>query len=251
MAKKRKKEKENKEEYEYTPPEFDEREFLLKELKDTKTVLMTVMLGAFFGAVAGVLSGISESLVMIGFALMVGGAFSLKYIYPLIKVDTSTFQRKNWAGNVFWFVMTSLAIWVLVLNFPFADHADPSVTEVTVWVSNGTNQTAIDYVYIDSAGSYIWVPRWGEELSTMVHSSATYTINITAKVADNGELTTVRISVNSGDAATMSPEGSHRFGYSLTGDQILSSGLTFTITATDGAGHVKTFAPAGSIPVSA
>ena len=95
MAKKRKKEKENKEEYEYTPPEFDEREFLLKELKDTKTVLMTVMLGAFFGAVAGLLSGISESLIMIGFALMVGGAFSLKYIYPLIKVDTSTFQRKN------------------------------------------------------------------------------------------------------------------------------------------------------------
>ncbi|MGD9962774.1 MAG: hypothetical protein AB7S97_02610 [Thermoplasmata archaeon] len=251
MAKKRKKEKENKEEYEYKPPEFDEREFLLKELKDTKTVLMTVGYAAFFGLVAGLVSNIDAGLVLIGFALLAFGAFSLKYFYPLVKVDVSTFQKKNWAGNIMYFFMTFLAVWVLMLNFPFADHANPSVNEVTVWVDNGTNQTAIDYKFVDSAGSYVWIPRWGEDLNTMIHASATYTINITAKVADNGDLSTVRISVNGGNSATMSPEGDHRYGYSLTGDEILSTSLTFTITATDSVGHVKTLTPASAIPVLA
>ena len=35
MAKKRKKEKQEKEGYEYKPPEFDEEEYLRKEVRDT------------------------------------------------------------------------------------------------------------------------------------------------------------------------------------------------------------------------
>lgn len=249
MAKKRKKDKEDKQEYEFTPPEFDEKEFLLKELKDTKTVLLTVGYGAVFGIAAGVLSNLDEALALVGFALVIAGAVSLKYVYPRLKIDISSFQKKNWAGNVMWFFMTFLAVWILVVNFPFADHADPSVSLVTVWVDSGTNITAIDYEYVDTAGSYMWVERWGAPVNSIISASASYTVNITAKVADNGELTTVRITVNTGDPSSMSPEGEHRFGYSLTGDEILSSSLTFTIRATDGAGHETVFTPATAIPV--
>lgn len=257
MAKKRKKDKEEKQEYEFTPPEFNEKEFLLKELKDTKTVIITVGYAAVFGIVAGVLASINELLSWVGLGLLFGGIFSLKYVYPRLKIDTSTFVRKNWAGNVFWFFMTFLAVWILVLNFPFADHADPSVTDITVWVQRGTNSTApdynltaINYEYVDSAGSYMWVPQWGGTLESVLYASALYTVNITAKVADNGRLATVRVSVDGGDFATMSPEGDHRFGFSVTGDQISSSSLSFTIVATDSVGHEKIFTPASGIPVS-
>jgi hypothetical protein len=249
MAKKRKKDKEEKQEYEFTPPEFNEREFLLKEIKDTKTVLLTVGYAALIGALAGVLSNINESLIPTGFALVIGGLFSLKYVYPLLKIDVSQFQKKNWAGNIMWFFFTFLAIWVLTFNFPIVDHADPSVTYVTIWVDSGTNVTAIDYEYVDSVGGYVWVPRWGEDLGTVIHASASYTINITAKVADNGNLASVRLSVSGADFVSMASEGNHRFGYELTGDQ-LSASLTFEIRAADDAGHVKVFIPASAIPVA-
>ncbi len=252
MAKKRRKDKDEKEDYEFTPPEFDEKEFLLKELRDTKTVLLTVGYAALFGIVAGVLSNLDQDMAPVGFALVIGGLVSLKYFYPFIKVDISQFQKKNWAGNVAWFFFTFLAVWVLMFNFPIADHANPSVTEVTIWVDSGTNVTAIDYEYVDSVGGYVWVPRWGESLDSVIHASASYTVNITAKVADNGELSTALVSVDGGENFVgMTLEEDHRYGYSLTGDQILSSSFTFEIRAADDAGHVTVFTPASAIPVSA
>lgn len=251
MAKKRKKDKEEKEEYEFKPPEFDEKEFLLKELRDTKTVLLTVAYAALFGAGAGLISNLNEGLAPVGLALVLGGLISLKYFYPIVKVDVSQFAKKNWAGNAAWFFFTFLAVWVLTFNFPFADHANPSVTDITVWVSTGTNTTAIDYEYVDSVGAYVWVPRWGETVGTMIHATSAYTVNITAKVADNGQLTTVRISVNGGDFTSMLSEGSHRFGTVLTGDQLTASeGLSFEIRAADEVGHVTVFTPASAIPVA-
>jgi len=250
MAKKRKKDKGEEQEYEFKPPEFDEKEFLEKELRDTKTVLLTVGYAVLFGVLAGVLSIVDESLAPIGLALVLGGIYSLKYFYPLIKVDISQFQKKNWAGNVAWFFFTFLAVWVLTLNFPMSDHADPSVTNIVVWVDNGTNVTAIDYEYVDSAGSYMWVPRWGETLGTIIQANASYTVNITAKVADNGVLDSALISVDGGAFTPMSSEGDHRFGFSITGDQLTSDGLTFTIRATDEVGHEKVFTPVSAIPVT-
>jgi uncharacterized membrane protein (Fun14 family) len=252
MAKKRKKDKEPKEEYEFKPPEFDEKEFLLKELKDTKTVLFTVGYAALFGIVTGLLSIVDEALVPLGVVFLFGGLFSLKYIYGVIKVDTSQFQKKNWAGNIAWFFFTFLAVWVLTFNYPVSDHANPTVADVTVWVDSGTNITAIDYKYVDSLGTYAWVPRWGESLDSIIHASASYSVNISAKVADNGELSTVRISVGVDDFVTMSPEGNHRYGRTLTGSDLTSgSYLTFEIRATDAVDHVTTFSPVSGIYVAA
>lgn len=252
MAKKRKKERVEQEEYEFRPPEFDEKEFLKKELTDTRTVLFTIGYAAVFGIVAGLIAQVSTELIAFGAVLLVAGILSLKFVYPYMKVDTSTFAKKNWAGNVAWFFFTFLAAWVLLFNYPFADFAQPQVTEVTVWVTNDVgNITAIDYKNVPAQGGYVWVPRWGD-LNTLIVSDPAYTINITAKVADNGELATVMIAIGSPTATyeTMSAEGDHRFGYQFTADQLESS-LLFYIRAGDHAGNVKLFYPTGSIPVTA
>jgi hypothetical protein len=95
----------------------------------------------------------------------------------------------------------------------------------------------------------VWVPRWGD-LGTLIRSDAAYTINITARVADNGELANVMVALGSPVLfETMDAEGEHRFGYELTGDQ-LGSSLMFYIRAGDDAGNVKLFTPLASIVVS-
>lgn len=250
MAKKRKKDKEEKEEYEFKPPTFDEKEFLEKELRDTKTVLFTIGYGALFGLIAGLIANLDQDLAMIGLIIVIGGLISLKYFYSVIKVDTTQFQKKNWAGNAVWFFFTFLAIWVLLFNYPFADHADPSVRDVVVWVYDGDSYTAIDYKYVDTAGSYAWVPRDDVALNTIVHASSNYTVNITARIADNGDLETARIVIGGGTYIPMTYEGEHRYGYQINGADLSSGGLSFTIEATDGVENITVFTPVSTIPVT-
>ncbi len=247
MAKKRK--KEEKEEYEFKPPTFDEKEFLQKELRDTRTVLFTIGYGALAGLIAGLISDFNQDLVFIGLIIVIAGLVSLKYFYSVIKVDTSQFQKKNWAGNVVWFFFTFLAIWVLLFNFPFADHANPSVRDVVVWVYDGDSYTAVDYKYVDSSGSYEWVPRDDVILSTLVHASSNYTVNITARIADNGNLASARIVIGSGTYVPMTYEGNHRYGYQIDGADLPSGGLSFSIEAIDEVDNITIFEPVSAIPV--
>ncbi len=251
MAKKRKKEKRQKEEeYEFKPPEFDEKEFLSKEIRDTKTVLMTVGYAALFGVIAAVLSNLSSKLIGVSFLLVFIGLYSLKYFYPLIKVKTEEFQKKNWAGNVAWFFLTFLAVWVLAFNYPLSDHADPDIEDIVVWVTDRDSGTvtAFEYYFDETLGKYTWSP----ENATITRSSGNLTINITAYVSDNGVLSTVEISVGS-TAVTyeaMDRERVNRYGFELTESDL--SGMTelmFFIRAADERGNESTFAPAAKIPI--
>ncbi len=250
MAKKRKKEKVEKEEYEFRPPEFDEKEFLKKEIKDTRTALLTIAYAGLFGVISGAISIFNENLVGIAFIVGIAGIFSLRYVYPLIKVDTSAFQKKHWVGNIGSFFFTFLAVWVLLLNMPLSDHADPTVDEVIVWVDNGSNVTGIEYMYVEAQGVYAWIPMdVNYTLDTMVRAS--YKLNITAKIADNGKLSSVTIAIGSQDSPphAMTYEGEHRYGYLMNASAAGSTGLMFYVTALDKAGNEVLFFPARSIPI--
>ncbi|MDH3365962.1 MAG: hypothetical protein OEM29_08195 [Thermoplasmata archaeon] len=254
MAKKRKKDKGRKEEeYEFKPPEFDEKEFLKKELRDTRTVLMTVGYAALFGVFAAVLANLSSKLIGVSFLLVFIGLYSLKYFYPRINVKTEEFQKKNWAGNVAWFFLTFLAVWVLTFNYPVSDHANPAVEDVIVWVTDETtgDTVGLDYKYVASSGSYAWVPR--TEGALPLHASGQYTINITARVSDNGILVKAEIAVGSVNSpyTEMTHEGINRYGYEL-GAESLASGtpLMFFIHSADDHGNEMTFVPAVGIAVA-
>lgn len=254
MAKKRKKQKAKEEEYEFTPPEFDEREFLKKEIRDTKTTLITIGYGAVFGVVAALISMASNNLVGASFLLVFVGIYSLKHFYAFLRIKTDEFQKKNWAGSVAWFFLTFLAVWVLAFNFPFSDHANPKVEDVVVWVTNETtgNTTAIDYEYIPSQGSYGWVPRYGS-LDTLIHANAGYTVNVTARITDNGILSTAEISIGTVAASyePMSEDGVNRYGFEVSGEELSSENdLMFFIRAVDDHGNEFTFVPVQTVPVA-
>ncbi|HUW42923.1 MAG TPA: hypothetical protein VMW02_01660, partial [Thermoplasmata archaeon] len=67
MAKKRKKGKPEPEDYEFRPPDFDEKEFLQKELRDTRTALLTIVYAICFGLAAGLISMMGANLAPVAF----------------------------------------------------------------------------------------------------------------------------------------------------------------------------------------
>ena len=250
MAKKRKKDKQEAEEYEFTPPEFNEKEFLKKELTDLKVGLITVVFAIALGVAAAAITLANDDLVIVAFFVGIAGIATLKQFYAIIGIDTSEFKKKNWAGNIASFFFTFLAIWVLLMNVPFTDHASPDVEEVIVWVTDGTHTYGIRYDYVASTGVYEWVSTDPTNYSATIPSAGAYTVNITAKVTDNGKLSKVEISGVSSTVlvSQMVDLGEHRFGFSVLASQ-LDSSLNFYIVATDAEGNSVTMHPDNSIPV--
>ena len=256
MAKKRKKDKaEEEKEYEFRPPEFDEKEFIKKELRDAKTVFLTVGYAAATGLLAAAIAIFEPDLVFVGLVLVLGGILSLRYFYPLVKVDIKEFTKKSWAANIAYFFFTFLAVWVLMFNYPFSDHANPDIEEITLWIHNSDtgNLTAVDYKYESSTASWRWVPRWSTTTDGLLRATDTYSVNITARISDNGRLDTVRIAVGSAPSGyvAMTDEGVHRYGYDVSGSSLSSTGLMFYIEAVDDAGNDYTFYPNAPFPVTA
>jgi len=185
MAKKKRKEvKPEEEEYEFVPPEFDEKAFLEKDILGTKTLMITAGLAVVFGLIGFLLSTV---VIALGFVALLVGLFLLRYIYPLFKIPVEGLERKSMIGNYLLFFLLFLGIWVLTLNPPFSDMANPEVDDVQVWYSE--NEGA--YVLADLSQSVFSIPDGGVSL------------NITATVTDNGNLEKVTIKLYEiGDEAT-------------------------------------------------
>ncbi|MEE9118811.1 MAG: hypothetical protein V3U02_09520, partial [Calditrichia bacterium] len=129
MAKKRKKEK-KEEGYEFKMPEFDEEEYLKKEVRDAKTFFITFVYAAMIALVSFGLTFVDvAAAVLVGFIAII----FLRHIYPMLGIDTSLIEKKQWAGNIIMFIFTWLAIWILLSNPPFSDSASPTIDHVEVY----------------------------------------------------------------------------------------------------------------------
>jgi len=259
MAKKRRKsDKEPEEEYEFRPPEFDEKEFIQKELSDTRSVILTVLYAVALGAIAGLLTASDRGFLGPAFLIAIAGMVSLPWVYPIFKIDSKAFQKRNWLGNIGTFFFTFLAIWILLMNQPFADLAQPTISNVTVWVDRpgvGTsvnNTTAIDYKMNSALGVYQWTPKYGEQLNQVIRANVSYHLNLTAKVADNRALKSVQIAVNGGDYKLMTSEGKNIWGCKLEASMLTPGvGLNLAFSAVDENGNQAVFIPSTTIPVAA
>ena len=254
MAKKRKKGKKEEEKYEFTPPEFDEKEFIKKELRDTRTAIWTIGYAIILGIVAGVVSGLGKSYVGLSILIALVGIIFMNYFYSIVHVDVKQFTRRNWVGNIGTFFFTFLAIWVLMINVPFLDIAAPNVSKVIVWVNNndGSGLHGLEYKFVDTKGVYDWVPMNNDTWTPVIHTSNSTTVNVTARVVDNGHLSTVEVAITS--TSTYNPMTGYdtsRFEYQFTGDQLVAgNNLVFYIRAQDAAGNSIVFSPSTTIPVA-
>lgn len=214
MAQKKRKEPEVKEEYTFTPPDFNEREFLEKDITVTKTVLLSALLALVFGVVAYFTTDISY---VIGLLIIVIGAVALKYIFDLLPWDFSKVENKTWLGNGAMFFFLALGIWILLLNPPFGDTVDPQIHDLEVWAGD-----------VQYNRPYNNVPL-GE-------------VTFNATVIDNGDLSLVKFSFTGADPQSydmvVGDDGRYEYTHTFT----TAGTYNFVVIATDEAGNTHTYA---------
>ncbi len=124
MAKKRRiiEKKAQEEEYEFVPPEFDEEEFIRKDLYGTKVAFLVVA----FSIVIGILCSCLEKLFLpektglfLGLLLLFLGVAAIKPFLKLVKFDPDLLERKSMVGNYLLYLLLALGVWILLVNPPF------------------------------------------------------------------------------------------------------------------------------------
>lgn len=119
MAKKRRiVEKAPEEEYEFVPPEFDEKEFILKDFYGTKVVLVVAVIAVVFGIICAVIQKALNNF-WLALAVLFVGAFVQKPLLKLCKFDPELLESKTMVGNIFLYLLFGLGIWILGVNPPF------------------------------------------------------------------------------------------------------------------------------------
>ena len=123
MAKKRRRESAEPEEtYEFVPPEFDEKEFLLKDLYGTKVLLVVTALAIIVGIVAACMEKVIDSTYAYapGLLLIILTMVGFKQLLALLRFRVELVDQKMLIGNYILFFFLSLGIWIVLLNPPFA-----------------------------------------------------------------------------------------------------------------------------------
>jgi len=220
MARKKRKVEEKEEEYEWVPPEFDEKAFLEKDIKGTRALIITVISCVIF-TIIGYFVGTAVHWAL-GFVVVLVGIFLLRYIYPLSGVNREALDTKTMIGNYALFFLLFLGLWILFMNPPFSDHTDPSIGDPVIWVQ------------VDGG----WTELTDANRQTLIHAGDP--VNITSVVTDNGQLSSVLIKVSlageTGTYVNMTDMGDGLYQFNSTYSE---GGYVFTIKAGDVAGNVN------------
>jgi len=123
MAKKKRRESgEPEETYEFVPPEFDEREFLLKDIYGTKVLLVVSLLAVIVGVAAACIQSFIDSSwsYAVGLLLILLVIIGLKQFLILLRFRVDLMDQKMLIGNYILFFFLSLGIWIILLNDPFS-----------------------------------------------------------------------------------------------------------------------------------
>ncbi|MCQ2052926.1 MAG: hypothetical protein MJZ03_03225 [archaeon] len=113
--------KDIEEEYEFIPPEFDEEEFIRKDIYGTKVLLivaaMAVVIGIICSYIQKMFSGPTG--VCSGFVLLFSSIIIIRPLLKLIGLDINLLEKKSVIGNDIMFLLLGLGVWILFVNPPF------------------------------------------------------------------------------------------------------------------------------------
>ena len=117
MAKKRRRESSTPEEtYEFQPPEFDEKEFLLKDMYGTKVLFVVSLLAVIIGIVAACIQLQNDGLWYLGLLLIILVIIAMKQFLALLRFRIDLIDQKMLISNYILFLFLALGVWILVLN---------------------------------------------------------------------------------------------------------------------------------------
>ena len=121
MAKKRRIiEKKAQEDYEFVPPEFDEEEFIRKDLYGTKVLFVVVAFSIIIGILCScVQKAFTDVGLYLALLLLFLGVSAIKPLLKLVKFDPELLERKTMVGNYILYLLLGLGVWILLVNPPF------------------------------------------------------------------------------------------------------------------------------------
>lgn len=108
------------EEYEFTPSEFNEREFILKDIYMTKIFIVVMVLGFIVGIIGAIITDHAGSYgwviaTVISFVVCA----CLSKILTLFKFRMDMVETKSMLGNYVMFLALALGVCILLINEPF------------------------------------------------------------------------------------------------------------------------------------
>ena len=122
MAKKRRiiEKKAQEEDYEFTPPEFDEEDFIRKDLYGTKIIFVVAAFAIIIGILCScVQKAFTDAGLWLGLALMFLGVAAINPLLKLLRFDPDLLERRTKVGNSLFYLLLTLGIWILLVNPPF------------------------------------------------------------------------------------------------------------------------------------
>lgn len=234
MAKKRRQKVEKKDEYDFKFPEFDEHEFIALELRKAKVSLI-----AFIFAIVMVI--ITFQLYTVTFPdargpIVIGifAVIALPLLIRFLKVDTSDFDWKNWIGSGAIYVMSWLAIFILVCNPPFSDFIEPEIDE-----------DEIKFYYQQTADGTWQAWERDKNMPSPTLTGPIWKINISAKIIDNSAVNedSIKIMIKGPSNYTSKMINTNNNNYQIiinNNDQTFIPGeYSYSIEAKDVYGHKK------------
>ena len=134
-------------------PEFDEVEFMQKDVEGTKAAIGAILYAVPAALVAfGITVALAAPVVALGAGLFF--LITLRRVLPLLRIQTAGFKLRDWLGHSSTFFFSFLAFWILLMNPPFGDFTPPDIRgvhvngaavsdggEVSISMSNATNWT--------------------------------------------------------------------------------------------------------------
>ncbi len=124
MAKKRRLIKEEpEEEYQFTPTDFDEREFLLKGIYSTKVLLIAIIIAAVVGFATARISialGMGAVAAAVDTLLVFFVCAIMKKLFVAMHIRADLLETKTMLGVYFVYLILALGLCILFINPPFA-----------------------------------------------------------------------------------------------------------------------------------
>jgi len=124
MAKKRRVIEEPEEEYEFTPTEFNEREFILKEIYSTKIFVVAIIMSVIVGIIGAVIintnpmpSGGWYLSSIIATIISFAGMFAIRKIASILGLHPELIEIKSMAGTYLMYLAMALAICIIGVQF--------------------------------------------------------------------------------------------------------------------------------------
>ncbi len=211
MAKKRRS-KPDEEEIDFKIPKFDEKKYVQKERRNIKTLFISFILGLIIAFISfGFWMLLEGSFLRWELVLLVGvfNASWIRYVFARLQIDLTDFGRKGWFGSYAIYFLTWLLVFIVLVNPPIYDDADPVVTIATL-------------------------PDMQEPGGT---------VKIVARITDNVGITKDNIHFNIIDPnqANHTPSFTYTdaiFMYEYTNPQNIMGHFSYTLTATDASGRM-------------